>query len=78
MRTYTFSIGGVRVEMRGSVTEVSLYTFFLVTAFQSLRRERRGARPSPAEIIKKATCLRLGMQMGCMGGKPEGVSNYVH
>lgn len=72
MRTYTFSIGGVRVEMRGSVTEVSLYTFFLVTAFQSLRRERRGARPSPADVITRATRLHLGMRM------QEGRSLYVH
>ena len=82
MRNYTFNVGGVRVRLRAAPEEVSLFTWCLVTAFQTLRTAGGGNRPSPAEVIKKATCLRLGMQMGrmgqSMGGKPEGVSNYVH
>ncbi len=81
MRNYTFNVGGVRVTLRAAPEEASLFTWCLVTAFQTLRKTGGGKRPSPAEIIKKATSLRLGMQMGQSMGRNmegEGVSNYVH
>lgn len=71
MRTYTFSVGGVRVEMRGSKEDVSLYTWCLVTAWQYLRRQD-GQRPRSGDVITRATRLHLGMRM------LEGRSLYVH
>ena len=64
MRTYTFTVGGVRIRLRTTPEEASLYTWCLVTAFQALRKANGGRRPVPAEIIQRAMCLRLGMQMG--------------
>ena len=72
MRTYTFSIGGVRVELRGTPDGAGQCIRCLTAAFQRPRGTDGDQRPRPAEDITRAARPRPGSGSGSDSGMAAG------
>ena len=72
MRTYTFSIGGVRVELRGTPDGAGQCIRCLTAAFQRPRGTDGDQRPRPAEDITRAARPRPGSDSGSDSGMAAG------
>ena len=72
MRTYTFSIGGVRVELRGTPDGAGQCIRCLTAAFQRPRGTDGDQRPRPAEDITRAARPRPGSGSGSDSGVAAG------